>query len=195
MSEPMPSQASCSENLGPMLLAVSYVLLCTAITAVALRLYVKLGLRNGIRSDDYTIVASLVSPDSTKSAFGASLTSSRSLASLALAARPSSFSPAWEDTYIAYLANRSPWCSNGRSYRRYSIMSALASPRYPCVSVSYGSLVGRGNTLQRSSGWSSLFVLPVTSHRSCSFFCNADPWPPSGTLVSTVNAFLLTSPT
>ena len=45
-----------------MLLAVSYVLLCTAITAVALRLYVKLGLRNGVKSDDYTIVASLVSP-------------------------------------------------------------------------------------------------------------------------------------
>lgn len=46
-----------------MLLAVSYVLLCTAITAVALRLYVKLGLRNGVRSDDYTVVASLVSPN------------------------------------------------------------------------------------------------------------------------------------
>lgn len=46
-----------------MLLAVSYVLLCTAITAVALRLYVKLGLRNGVKSDDYTIVASLVSPN------------------------------------------------------------------------------------------------------------------------------------
>ena len=61
MSEPIPPQLSCHENLGPMLLAVSYVLLCTAITAVALRLYVKLGLQNGIRSDDYTIVASLVS--------------------------------------------------------------------------------------------------------------------------------------
>lgn len=62
-SEQMPSQGSCDENLGPMLLAVSYVLLCTAITAVALRLYVKLGLRNGVKSDDYTIVASLVSPN------------------------------------------------------------------------------------------------------------------------------------
>ena len=61
MSESMPPQVSCNENLGPMLLAVSYVLLCTAITAVVLRLYVKLGLQNGIRSDDYTIVASLVS--------------------------------------------------------------------------------------------------------------------------------------
>lgn len=45
-----------------MLLAVSYVLLCTAVTAVTLRLYVKLGLRNGVKSDDYTIVASLVRP-------------------------------------------------------------------------------------------------------------------------------------
>ena len=61
MSEPIPPPVSCNENLGPMLLAVSYVLLCTAITAVVLRLYVKLGLQNGIRSDDYTIVASLVS--------------------------------------------------------------------------------------------------------------------------------------
>lgn len=63
LSEKTPSQESCSDNLGPMLLAVSYVLLCTAITAVALRLYVKLGLRNGVKSDDYTIVASLVGPN------------------------------------------------------------------------------------------------------------------------------------
>ena len=73
MSELIPSQASCRENQGPMLLAVSYALLCTAITSVVLRLYVKLGPHNGIRSDDYTIVASLVSPNSTKMAFGASL--------------------------------------------------------------------------------------------------------------------------
>lgn len=74
MSEPMPSQASCDENQGPMLLAVSYVLLCTAITSVVLRLYVKLGLQNGVRSDDYTIVASLVGLNFTATAFGASLT-------------------------------------------------------------------------------------------------------------------------
>ena len=61
MSQPMLPEASCSENRGPMLLAVSYTLLCTAISAVMLRLYVKLGPRNGIKSDDYTIVASLVS--------------------------------------------------------------------------------------------------------------------------------------
>ena len=47
-----------------MLLSVGYALLCTAISAVVLRLYVKLGLHNGIRSDDYTIVASLVSQQS-----------------------------------------------------------------------------------------------------------------------------------
>lgn len=57
-----------------MLLAVSYALLCTAISAVVLRLYVKLGLHNGVRSDDYTIVASLVSQQSKSTAFGASLT-------------------------------------------------------------------------------------------------------------------------
>lgn len=65
-----------------MLLAVSYALLCAAITSVVLRLYVKLGPQKGIRSDDYTIVASLVSQNSTKAVFGASLTSSRSLQSL-----------------------------------------------------------------------------------------------------------------
>ena len=70
MSEPMPSPVSCNENLGPMLLAVSWVLLCTAITAVVLRLYVKLGLQNGIRSDDYTIVASLVSQTRLKQPLG-----------------------------------------------------------------------------------------------------------------------------
>lgn len=43
-----------------MLLAVSYALLCTAISAVVLRLYVKLGLHNGVRADDYTILASLI---------------------------------------------------------------------------------------------------------------------------------------
>ena len=67
-------QASCSENQGPMLLAVSYTLLCTAITAVLLRLYVKLGLQNGIKSDDYTITASLVSQSSSNALFDISLT-------------------------------------------------------------------------------------------------------------------------
>ena len=57
-----------------MLLALGYALLFTAITSVALRLYVKLGLDNGVRSDDYTIVASLVSQNSTDQTFGASLT-------------------------------------------------------------------------------------------------------------------------
>ena len=74
MSELIPTQASCNENQGPMLLALGYVLLFTAISSVVLRLYVKLGLNNGVRSDDYTIVASLVSQNSTKPSSGASLT-------------------------------------------------------------------------------------------------------------------------
>ena len=56
-----------------MLLAVSYTLLFTAIVAVILRLYVKLGPHNGIRSDDYTIVASLVSSIATATACGSLL--------------------------------------------------------------------------------------------------------------------------
>ena len=44
-----------------MIVAVTYILLCIAILAVFLRLYVRLGLRIGkISSDDYTIAASLV---------------------------------------------------------------------------------------------------------------------------------------
>lgn len=74
MSELTPMQASCNENQGPMLLALGYALLFTAITSVALRLYVKLGLDNGVRSDDYTIVASLVSRKPTDQTSGASLT-------------------------------------------------------------------------------------------------------------------------
>lgn len=74
MSESMPMQASCNENQGPMLLALSYTLLCTAISAVVLRLYVKLRLHNDLGSDDYTIVASLVSQESPEMALGASLT-------------------------------------------------------------------------------------------------------------------------
>ena len=65
MSEPMSTQASCNQNQGPMLLSVGWALLFTAIVTVVLRLYVKLGLKNGVRSDDYTILASLVSQDST----------------------------------------------------------------------------------------------------------------------------------
>ena len=53
--------AACSENQGPMILAVSFSLLAIAIIAVLLRLHIRLGLRNGLSADDYTIVASLVS--------------------------------------------------------------------------------------------------------------------------------------
>ncbi len=43
-----------------MLLVLTWVLLSVAIIAVSVRLYFRLGLRNGIRADDYTIIASLV---------------------------------------------------------------------------------------------------------------------------------------
>lgn len=56
--------ALCSENQGPMILGVSYSLLAIAIVTVILRLHVRLGLRHGIKSDDYTILASLVSQKS-----------------------------------------------------------------------------------------------------------------------------------
>ncbi len=53
--------ASCSENQGPMILGISYSLLAIAIITVILRLHLRFGLRHGIKSDDYTMVASLVS--------------------------------------------------------------------------------------------------------------------------------------
>lgn len=65
MAESVQIPAACSENQGPMLLAVSYSLLTIAIITVILRLYLRLGLRNGINSDDYTILASLVGHDAT----------------------------------------------------------------------------------------------------------------------------------
>lgn len=63
MAELGPLQALCTENQGPMILIVSYVLLSLAIVTIGLRLYLRLGLRHGISSDDYVIVASLVSDD------------------------------------------------------------------------------------------------------------------------------------
>ena len=51
---------NCKESQQTMLLTLSWVLLSLAIIAVSLRLYFRLGLRNGIRGDDYTIIASLV---------------------------------------------------------------------------------------------------------------------------------------
>ena len=50
----------CNESQQTMLLTLSWALLSVAIIAVSLRLYFRLGLRNGIRGDDYTIIASLV---------------------------------------------------------------------------------------------------------------------------------------
>jgi hypothetical protein len=60
MAELGPLQASCTENRGPMILIISYVLLSIAIVVIGLRLYLRLRLRHGISSDDYTMVASLV---------------------------------------------------------------------------------------------------------------------------------------
>lgn len=47
-----------------MVLAVSHLLLAIAIITVILRIHLRFGLRHGIKSDDYTIVASLVSSNS-----------------------------------------------------------------------------------------------------------------------------------
>lgn len=60
MAEPQSALAPCSDNNGPMILIVSYVLMSTAIIAVVLRLYLRSNLRHGLSSDDYTIAASLV---------------------------------------------------------------------------------------------------------------------------------------
>ena len=61
MAQLGPSSPSCRDNQGPLILAVSYALLAIAIITVILRLHIRLGLRNGLNADDYTIVASLVS--------------------------------------------------------------------------------------------------------------------------------------
>ncbi len=61
MAEKGPTPAPCDENQGPMILAVSFSLLATAIIAVLLRLHIRLGLSNGLDADDYTIAASLAS--------------------------------------------------------------------------------------------------------------------------------------
>ena len=60
MADLLTALAKCKESQQTMLLALSWVLLSIAIIAVSLRLYFRLGLRNGIRGDDYTIIASLV---------------------------------------------------------------------------------------------------------------------------------------
>ena len=61
MAEPGQMLAPCSENYGPMILIISYVLMSVAIIAVALRLCLRSSLRHGLSSDDYTVTASLVS--------------------------------------------------------------------------------------------------------------------------------------
>ena len=60
MAESEPMSASCNENQGPVILAVSYSLLAIAIMTVILRLHIRCGLRSGLCADDYTIAISLV---------------------------------------------------------------------------------------------------------------------------------------
>ncbi|KAL6721282.1 hypothetical protein ACLMJK_000384 [Lecanora helva] len=60
MSELGPASPSCLVNQGPMVLAVSYALLATAIITIALRVHIRIGLRTGLNTDDYTIIASLI---------------------------------------------------------------------------------------------------------------------------------------
>ena len=45
-----------------MILTLAYVLLSLAIITVVSRLYSRSSLRHGLRADDFTVVASLVSP-------------------------------------------------------------------------------------------------------------------------------------
>jgi hypothetical protein len=60
MADTTAALSKCNENQQTMLLSLSWVFLSVAIFAVSGRLYFRLGLRNGIRADDYTIIASLV---------------------------------------------------------------------------------------------------------------------------------------
>ncbi|KAL8716908.1 MAG: hypothetical protein Q9225_005794 [Loekoesia sp. 1 TL-2023] len=55
-----PPPALCHENRGPLLLGYGWTLLGLAVLTVATRIYLRLGLRNGIHWDDYTVVASLL---------------------------------------------------------------------------------------------------------------------------------------
>lgn len=56
-----PTPALCHENHGPLLLGFGWTLLSLAVLTVALRVYFRLAFRNGMHSDDFFVVASLVS--------------------------------------------------------------------------------------------------------------------------------------
>ena len=62
MSEPSPDLilAACAENNGPMLLAVGWALLALATIVVFLRIVFRHRYGNGLRADDYTMLASMV---------------------------------------------------------------------------------------------------------------------------------------
>jgi len=61
MADSSVANPKCNESQQTMLLGLSWGLLSLAIVAVLLRLYFRLfALRNGIRGDDYTILAALV---------------------------------------------------------------------------------------------------------------------------------------
>lgn len=53
--------ANCTEDRGPLLLAVGWTLLGLAVLTVATRIYFRSNLRHGINWDDHFVVASLVS--------------------------------------------------------------------------------------------------------------------------------------
>ena len=61
MEQPPLSEVYCSDNRGSLLLVLGWTLLAIALATVSLRIYFRLGLRNGISWDDYIIIASLVS--------------------------------------------------------------------------------------------------------------------------------------
>lgn len=72
MAEAHLTSASCTQNQGPIILAVSYCLLAITIVVVSLRIHIRVGLRKGLHADDYTTAASLVSYACFKDPLGAS---------------------------------------------------------------------------------------------------------------------------
>ena len=67
MAETLFALPICQPNRGPSLLTLAWTLQALAIVAVALRIWLRSGLRNGVSWDDYFMVASLVNIYTSKS--------------------------------------------------------------------------------------------------------------------------------
>lgn len=61
MDAPLPTNVLCHEDNGPLLLGYTWAVFSLAVWTVALRIFFRLVGRNGIHSDDYFVMASLVS--------------------------------------------------------------------------------------------------------------------------------------